>query len=81
MSSGLFIDNRRPQTKKAVKEAVSSNPESVYVESVSFLGNDFQGSITDLTVGDKVTFVGPDPRQSRKFYGTITRTAKGFKVS
>lgn len=77
---GLFVNGERPKSKKAVKEAIKANPESVSVEATSIFG-EFGGALTDMPIDGSVTFVGPDPYKSRRFYGTVKRTDKGFKVS
>lgn len=69
---GLYVDSRRPKSKKAVKEAVNDNPARVSIESTSMFGG-FDGPITEAPVGS-YSFVGPDPYSDRKFYGTIVKT-------
>ena len=70
---GIFVDNQRPKSKKQIKEAVAENPERVRVEATSIFGNEFDGSLAHWPGGKTITFVGPDPYTSRKFYGTIER--------
>lgn len=80
---GIYLGNTRPASKKAIKEAIAmGGPFDVHVESTSFFGGK-SGRLDEVlpNVGDKVAFVGPDPYISRRFYGTITRTADGFKVA
>lgn len=77
---GIWLDNARPKSKKAVREAIAANPSTVYVEAVSFFGNDWSGPVSDLAVGQGITFVGPDPARARNFFGRIIRTPSGFKV-
>jgi len=77
---GIFINSSRPKSKKAIREAAANAPNTVQVEATSFFGNDFSGSITGMEIGQSITFVGPDPYVKRDFYGTIKRTATGFKV-
>jgi hypothetical protein len=72
---GLYIKGRRPTSKKQVKE----NLELVEIECTSLHGG-FSGPATDLPAGKRIYFVGPDPYNSRKFYGSIERTAKGLVV-
>lgn len=75
MSHGVFINGRRPKSKKEVKEAIQAKPDSVYFENTSMLGGkDY--SLKD--VPDGLTFVGPDPFTKRNFYGSISR--KGDKI-
>jgi len=82
MTDGLFIGNRRPASKKALKEAIAENPANVFVESTSsaFGFPSFSGSLDTLPAGTTVTFVGPDPYRDRRFYGTISRGARGIVV-
>jgi len=78
---GIFIGSRRPKSKKEVREVANAAPGRLVVEATSMFGNEFDGRATDMTVGQRITFVGPDPHTSRRFYGTLERTSDGFKVS
>ena len=79
---GLFIDGRRPKSKKAVKEAIAAG-QRVRVEGTAFTGNDYDGPLDQAPVGN-IHFVGPDPYNKRNFYGTINvyevNGNKKFKV-
>jgi hypothetical protein len=70
MSDGIYINYRRPATKKAVKEAIASDPSTVQIEGTSIFGG-YTGPVLRAPNGS-YHFVGPDPYTSRKFYGTIT---------
>jgi len=72
MSDGVFIKGRRPTSKKAIKEALATDPKSVSIESTSMFGNGYSGPVSETM--PEITFAGPDPHTSRKFYGQI-----GFK--
>lgn len=76
MAHGIFIDGRRPKSKKQLKEAVAENPASVRFENTSMHGGSDHG-VDDAP--DGLTFVGPDPYTKRNFYGSISR--KNGKVS
>ena len=78
---GIFIDGQRPKSKKAIKEALAANPERVRIEHTSMFSSQGHVGALDLTAGEKVDFVGPDPYTKRNFYGTIARTRDGFKVT
>lgn len=81
MTAGIFVEGRRPKSKKAIKEAIANgHVQRVVIECTSLFGG-FSGSIADMSVGQTVTFVGPCPYTARNFFGTLTRTAKGYKVS
>ena len=70
---GLFIHGKRPASKKAVKEAMSTEPGIVSIEATSVFGNEYDGPADHLPEGVSVTFVGPGPYTSRKFYGVIKK--------
>lgn len=81
MSAGIWLNGTtRPASKKAVKEAIARDPYSVLVECTSMFGG-FSGGLGQMEMGDRIDFVGPDPFRARNFFGTITRTASGYKVS
>ena len=79
MTDGIYVKGLRPASKKAIKEAIAADLASVEIESTSFFGG-YSGPVTELPIGQSVTFVGPDPYTSRKFYGTLVRTAQGVRV-
>ena len=70
---GLFIHGKRPASKKAVKEALHTAPDTVSIEATSVFGNEYDGPADLLSEGVSITFVGPDPYTSRKFYGVIKK--------
>lgn len=70
MSQGIFINGRRPKSKKEVKEALAQNPGSVRLERTAWIGDEYDGPVIDAPEGLH-HFVGPDPYTSRKFYGTV----------
>jgi hypothetical protein len=74
---GIFINHNRPKSKKEIKE---SNPSTVSLEATSLFGNEYGGPITDAPDGT-YTFVGPDPYNSRKFYGTIKKAGDSIKIT
>ncbi len=69
---GIWIDGRRPKSKKEVREVVAEDDARVYIEATSLFGNEYEGVVTNMPDG-RVSFVGPDPYNSRKFYGTLTK--------
>lgn len=75
---GVYIDGRRPRSKKEIKETLAEldGPERVVLQPTSVFGNEYGGPLTDAPQGD-YTIVGPDPYTSREFYGTITVDATG----
>lgn len=87
MTQGIFIDGQRPKSKKAIKEALADAALAprVFAEATANIfhpeANEWDGPIVCAPVGTKVVFVGPDPHRDRRFYGTITVTDKGIKVT
>lgn len=77
---GIYINHKRPASKKAVKEAIASDPSSVTIEATSLFGNEYDGPLSDMPDG-RVSFVGPDPERKRNFYGTIVKTGERIKVA
>lgn len=77
---GIYVNRVRPATKKAVKEAIATRPDTVQLEATSAFFDEFDGLISEAPDGC-YTFVGPDPYTSRKFYGAITVTAGKATVS
>lgn len=73
---GIFLGGKRPQSKKAVKEAIAIDPNRVRIEATSLFDNEFDGPVSEAPQGT-YTFVGPDPYRSRKFYGNLIVTVKG----
>lgn len=83
MTQGIRIQGQRPKSKKSVKEAIAAGL-AVYAEgtgNVFHPGCEYDGLVSDAPVGTRITFVGPDPYRDRRFYGTITVTDKGVKVT
>lgn len=78
---GIFINSERPQSKKAVKEAVQQDPTSVVVERTSI----FHTGPAELPVSELpdgiYPFVGPDPYRRRNFYGALTVAGNIVRVT
>lgn len=68
---GIFVEGRRPRSKREIVAALAADPSGVEVEATSLFENEFSGPATKLPSGQKVYFVGPDPFTSRKFYGIL----------
>lgn len=83
MSVGIFIDGRRPKSKKEVRETVAAGELSkITLENTSAFSNDYDCSLADRIarlggVGERIDFVGPDPYNKRSFYGNIFIKADG----
>lgn len=72
MTMGVFVDGKRPTSKKQVREAIKDNPARVVLEATSWFGNEDSGNLAEITNGNYY-FCGPDPYTSRKFYGQIIK--------
>lgn len=71
---GILVAGRRPKSKKAIREAVTAGTR-VYLEDTSLFGGNYVGPVAEAPVGT-YTFVGPDPYNSRVFYGNIVVAVK-----
>lgn len=79
MSDGIYLKGRvRPASKKAIREAILADASSVYIENTSPIFGGYDGPVSELPVGKRINFVGPDPYRKRVFYGSLER--KGDKV-
>lgn len=76
---GIFINFRRPKSKKEIKEAFATDPKSVELEATSVFGNDYGGPLVDAPDG-MYFFVGPDPRTKRSFYGQVIKKGSDIKI-
>lgn len=80
MTQGIFIEGRRPRSKKQIKEAVEAGLP-VRIEATSWHGDEYDGDVSHMPLNQTIYFVGPDPFIARNFYGQIKRTASGVKVT
>jgi hypothetical protein len=80
MTQGIFVEGKRPKSKKAIREAVAAGTY-VQAEATSWHGDEYDGPVADMAMNSTIVFCGPNPHNDRRFYGTITRTAKGIKVT
>ena len=77
---GIYIKNKRPTSKKEVRQVASISPGDIQLEATSVFGNEYNGSIANAPDG-AYPFVGPDPYTNRKFYGTIKKSGDKVTVS
>ena len=77
---GLFIDGRRPKSKKEVKEIVAIDAARVRLEATSMVGGgEYDGLVSNAPDGT-YNFVGPNPFTKRVFYGNIVVRGGEIKV-
>jgi hypothetical protein len=81
VNTGSFIQGSRPRSKKALREAVANDPQSVFFDGTSFLGPQFDGRPSDIPEGVTLTVTGPDPYTLRRWYASVTRDAATGKVT
>jgi hypothetical protein len=78
----INVGQRGATTKKALREAVAANPESVMLYGTSPLGPQFEGeTAADCPEGVKLAVVGPDPYTRRNWYATIENRGGKIVVS
>ena len=77
MTQGIWVDGRRPNSKKEVREAVVADPATVNVEATSIFGNEYDGPLSEWDGKGYITFVGPDPATKRSFFGNIAKKPNG----
>lgn len=80
MPQGVYVRGDYPKTKKALKEAALTAPESISLEAVSFFGNDYEGDALNMPEFQTVYVVGPDPHHNRKWYAQVTRQGTSILV-
>lgn len=71
---GALVNGVRPKTKKALKDALATDPSSVQWDSTSDHGPvpfGCQVSGNALTAGTKLSVVGPCPTTKRSWYATV----------
>lgn len=69
---GVYVNSRRPASKRAVRDALTADPSTVRWEATSLHLGEYGGPADQAEPGTVVYFVGPDPYTSRRFYGTAT---------
>jgi hypothetical protein len=71
------------KSKKALKEAIASNPEAVvfYGTTEFGIGPTYDGHGDTIPEGVSLSVVGPDPYTKRNWYAQVVNTPKGPRVS
>jgi hypothetical protein len=78
MTQGVYVRGFRPKTKKALREAIATNPSGVSLEATSMSGNEYGGNIMHMPEGKTVYIVGPDPYIKRSWYANLSRRGNVF---
>jgi hypothetical protein len=82
MNVGAYVDGVRPKTKKALREALQANPESVTFDGTSPFGPqhaDLTG--THIPADLALSVVGPEPATTRNWYATVRWDARTGKAT
>lgn len=78
---GIFINGKRPKSKKQIRESLQSQSDKINLEATSLFNNERDGSILEMSPGESVLIVGPDPYTDRRFYAKLIRRNDGsFKL-
>ena len=78
VNAGARISGARPKTKKALREALQTAPETVTFDPTS-LHHEFGPPITGDAIPEHVSLsvCGPDPYTSRRWYTQVTASPDG----
>ncbi len=78
---GAFVDGKRPATKKALREAMASDPSSVSFDTTSpFDGGRVIHPATEA-FREILQVTGPDPFTSRKWYASVKIVSGKVRVT
>lgn len=75
VNTGAYVHNRRPASKKALREAIAAGVPVWFDGTDAFTPGNYAPD--DIPVGVKLSVVGPDPYTKRSWYATVTRDASG----
>lgn len=72
------------KTKAELTRLVADNPANVVVYTTAMFGRQFADKLSELddvlSAGNKLSVVGPNPYNNRKWYATIEKNAAGKVV-
>jgi hypothetical protein len=72
---GATVSGERPASKAALKRALAADPALVQFDPTGLLGSRALSVAIDATVEDigenKLSVVGPDPYEDRRWYATV----------
>jgi hypothetical protein len=83
---GAFVNGDRPRTKKALREALRDNPDTVLFDQTSMFAPGQPGDMgrylpvtgdSRIPPGVTLSVVGPDPHRERRWYASVTVAADG----
>lgn len=76
---GAQLSTGRPATKKALRDALTSAPETVRFDATAAVGAQVGQTFTGDAIPDgvRLNVVGPDPYTARNWYANVTRGRDG----
>jgi hypothetical protein len=76
INTGVYINGKRPKTKKELREAIKNDPSSVTFDVTSMFDSTSSYKADDAELirsGVALSIVGPDPYNDRKWYATYKK--------
>lgn len=74
--------NNPIETKTRLKEALKHAPSAVFFyPTARDFGEQYTGTLDHMPEHVTLDVVGPNPYNDRRWYASVTRTEKGFKVT
>jgi hypothetical protein len=77
INTGAYVDNKRPRSKKALKDALNGAPGTVRFDSTALFGEQFNGSAGEIPDGVTLSVCGPDPYTARNWHANVIRKPDG----
>ena len=71
VNCGAYVNGSHPKTKKALKEAMVSDPANVVFVTTSAFEDERAIQGDDIPTGAILSVVGPDPYEKRSWYATV----------
>jgi hypothetical protein len=76
LNVGAFVNGERPQSKKALREALEADPYTVTFDPTSPFNDEYGTVVAGADLGytlqsKKLAVVGPDPFVKRNWYATV----------
>lgn len=65
---GAYVNGKHPKTKKALREALASDPSSVIFDVTSMFERSVSHTGSDLDPALTLVVTGPDPHRDRRWY-------------
>jgi hypothetical protein len=83
INTGAYIGTARAASKAALIRAMRADPTGVRFDRTAAVldegGAELSGA--EIPAGVRLSVVGPDPYNNRKWYATVELTARGVRVT